>query len=144
MRSTGFLVVIALAACLALPTTVGAASTVTYKGRATSTDRDFKYGKVTMKVRGGKVIRLKIESVTTTGCGGFMTLVFNPSYPSTQITKGSARLKNGRLSVTYRPEKTVEDQTTTINARVKDGKVTGTFASGDLCVNEGRFTAKRA
>lgn len=144
MHRTAFPAVIALAACLALPTTVGAASADgTYKGRATSTDPSFKYGKVTMKVRGGKVTRLKIESVTTTGCGGFMTLVFNPSYPSTEITKGSARLKNGRLSVTYRPEKTVEDQTTTIKARVSGGKVTGTFESGDLCVNEGRFTAKR-
>jgi major membrane immunogen (membrane-anchored lipoprotein) len=135
---------LALVVLLALPTAVGAASADgTYKGRATSMDRSFKYGKVTMKVRGGKVRNLKIEAVTTTGCGGFMTLVFAPSDPSTQITKGSAKLKNGRLSVTYRPDKTVEDQTTTISARVKGGKVTGQFASGDLCGNEGRFTAKR-
>ncbi len=134
---------LALAVCLALPTTVGAANTVTYKGRATSTDKDFKYGKVTMKVRGGKVLTLKIEAVTTTGCGGFMTVVFTPAYPGTQIVKGSARLRDGRLSVTYRPDKTVEDQTTTMKALVRNGKVTGTFKSGDLCGNEGRFTAKR-
>ena len=136
--------VLALVALLALPTTVGAAGTAgTYKGRATSMDRSFKYGKVTMKVRAGKVTKLEIESVTTTGCGGFMTVVFAPNDPETQIVSGSARIRNGRLSVKYRPVKDIEDQTTTIKARVSGGKATGTFESGGLCVNEGRFTAKR-
>ncbi|HEX8122921.1 MAG TPA: hypothetical protein VF549_16840 [Solirubrobacteraceae bacterium] len=142
MPRTRTALALALALTLLVPATVGAAGPAgTYKGRATSVDRDFKYGKVTMKVKGSKVTMLKIESVTTTGCGGFMTVVFAPS--SAQITKGSAQIKGGKLSVTYRPEPSVEDQTTTIKATVKGGKATGTFKSGDLCVNEGRFTAKR-
>jgi hypothetical protein len=140
MRPLALPALVAVLVSLAVPATVGAA---TYKGKATSTDRSFKYGKVTMKTRAGKVTKLTIESVTTTGCGGFMTVVFAPNDPETQITKGSARLRNGRLSVTYRPVKSIEDQTTTIKARVSGRKVTGTFKSGDLCVNEGRFTARR-
>ncbi len=137
-------IVLALLALLAVPTTVGAAGPAgTYKGRATSMDRDFKYGKVTMKVRGSKVTNLKIESVTTTGCGGFMNVIFAPNDPETQIVEGSARIRNGRLKVKYRPVRDVEDQATTIDARVSGGKVTGTFRSGDLCVNAGRFTARR-
>jgi hypothetical protein len=134
---------VAAAVCLALPTGVGAAaSTTTYRGMATGTD-GFKYGKVIMKVRRNKVTSVKIESVTTTGCGGFVTLVFAPSARATQITRGSARLHNGRLSVTYRPVKSIEDQTTTLRARVRGGKVRGTFKSGDMCTNAGRFTARR-
>jgi hypothetical protein len=130
-------------AALALTASAPAAGTATYTGRATNKAGDFRYGKVTMKVRGTRVTTLKIEAVTTTGCGGFMSVIFAPSDPETQITKGSATLRAGRLSVTYRPVRSIEDQTTTISARVRNGKVTGTFASGDLCVNEGRFTAKR-
>lgn len=136
--------VLAVAACLALPAAVGGATgTLVYKGKATSTARDFKYGAVTVKRRAARVTNIKIESVTTTGCGGFMTLVFAPSDPETQITKGSARIRDGLLSVTYRPVRSIEDQTTTIRARFSGSRVTGTFKSGGLCVNAGRFTARR-
>jgi hypothetical protein len=141
MRRT--LLSLALLAALALAVPAEAGTAGTYKGRATNMDRDFKYGKVTMKVRAGKVTSLKIESVTTTGCGGFMSVIFAPNDPETQIVKGSARLRDGRLSVTYRPVRDIEDQTTTIKARIVGSKVTGTFASGDMCVNEGRFTARK-
>ena len=138
------LIALALAASLMLAPSVGAAGPAgTYRGKATSTDGKFKYGKVTMKVRGTRVTSLKIEAVTTTGCGGLMTVVFAPSDRAGHITKGSATLRNGRLSVTYQPDHSVEDQTTTISARVRSGRVTGTFSSGDLCGNAGRFTARR-
>ncbi len=140
MRTASLSIAIAIAVSLLAPATVGAA---VYRGKATSMDRSFKYGKVTMRTRGSKVTKLEIESVTTSGCGGFMTVVFAPNDPETQIVKGSARIRDGRLSVTYRPVRSVEDQTTTIKARVTGGRVTGTFASGDVCVNEGRFTARR-
>lgn len=130
-----------LAAALAAPATAG--TSLTYKGRATSMDRDFRYGAVRVVIRDGRVRSLKIEAVTTTGCGGFMTLVFAPSDPETQIVSGSARVRDGRLNVTYRPVRSVEDQTTRIRARVTSSTITGTFLSGDLCVNEGRFTARR-
>ena len=140
MRLLSIPVLLAVLLSLAVPRAVGAA---TYKGKATNMDRDFKYGKVTVRTKGAKVTYIEIESVTTSGCNGNMTLVFAPKDPETQITKGSARIKNGRLSVTYRPVRSIEDQTTKIYARVTGSKITGTFESGDLCVNEGRFTAKR-
>ena len=138
-----FLTLLTLAATAALVVPASAGTTRVYKGKATSMDRDFKYGAVTMRVRGATVRKLEIESVTTTGCGGFMTVVFAPSDPETQIVKGSAKIRDGKLSVTYRPVRSVEDQTTTIKATVGARRVTGTFRSGDLCVNAGRFTARR-
>ncbi len=144
MRTAALPTILAVLLVLALPASVGAASSAgTYRGKATGLDGKFRYGKVTMKVRGTRVSSLKIEAVTTTGCGGFMTLVFAPSDSETQIVKGSATLRDGRLSVTYRPVKSIEDQTTTITARVRGGKVSGTFRSRGLCSNDGRFTAKR-
>ena len=115
----------------------------TYRGKATNMDRDFNYGKVLVKVRNNKVTSLKIEAVTTTGCGGFMDVVFAPSDPETQIIGGSAKITNGRFTVKYRPMRDIEDQDTFITARFKAGKVTGRFESMSICSNEGRFTAKR-
>jgi hypothetical protein len=142
MIRTRLLAALVAALALAAPATAGSAGT--YRGKATSLDRSFKYGKVTMKVSGGRVRKLEIEAVTTTGCGGFMDVVFAPGdKENIKIVKGSAKLGNGRLNVTYRPDKTVEDQQTTIKAKITGSKVTGTFESGDLCVNAGRFTARK-
>ena len=127
---------------LAVPA-VAAGPDGTYRGQAKSLESDFRYGKVLVKVRNAKVTSLKIESVTTTGCGGFMTVVFAPNDPETQIIGGSARIKNGRFTVKYRPVRDIEDQDTFITARFKGGTVTGRFESGSLCQNAGRFTAKR-
>ena len=129
------------AATLAAPATAG--PSVTYKGRATNMDRDFRYGSVRVVVRDGRVRKVTIESVTTSGCGGFMTVVFAPGDPDTKILTGSTRIRGGRFSVKYQPEPSVDDQTTTMRARITRSSVTGTFSSGDLCVNEGRFTARR-
>ena len=82
--------------------------------------------------------------MTTSGCGGFITsVVFADGYAGSKIIKGSNRIKNGRFSFTYQPTTDVEDQATVYKGKVSGSKVTGTFASGNLCVNEGRFTAKR-
>lgn len=133
-----------LVAILALAVPASAGTAGTYRGQATSLDPTFKYGKVTMKVANGRVRLLKILAVTTTGCGNFMDVVFAPTdTKNIRIVKGSAKLVNGRLSVTYRPDKTVEDQTTTMHARIRGSKVTGTFKSGVICENAGRFTAKK-
>ena len=141
-RSLALLTLLAgLAFSFAAPALAGTAGT--YKGKATSMARDFDYGAVTMKVRGGRVTSLVIKAVTTTGCGGFMDVVFAPGDSETEIVSGSAKLSGGRLSVTYRPVADIEDQTTEIKARIRGSRVTGTFASGTLCGNEGRFTAKK-
>ena len=60
-----------------------------------------------------------------------------------QIVRGSNRIKNGRSRFTYRLAGAVEDQATEYTGKISGSKVTGTFKSGDLCVNEGKFTAKR-
>ena len=137
------LALLTLLAALGLTAPASAGTAGTYRGKATNMDRDFNYGKVSMKVRAGKVTSLVIQAVTTTGCGGFMDVVFAPSDPETKIVKGSARVRDGRISVTYRPVEDIEDQTTTIRARIKGTRVTGTFESGDLCGNAGRFSARR-
>ena len=126
---------------LAAPASAGTAGT--YKGRATNMARDFNYGAVTVRVRAGRVTSVVIKAVTTTGCGGFMDVVFAPRDPETRVVRGSAKLVNGRLSVTYRPVKSIEDQTTRLTARLRGSRITGTFESGGLCVNAGRFTARR-
>ena len=136
-------IVLALLSAGALAAPAAAGPSVTYKGQARSLKSDFRYGKVRVTVRDKKVTRILIESVTTTGCGGFMSVVFAPSDPDLQIVSGSARIRNGRLAVKYRPTKDVEDQTTEIRARITSRSATGTFESGDLCENAGRFTAKR-
>jgi major membrane immunogen (membrane-anchored lipoprotein) len=140
LRSTLFVLVVA--AAVAVPAHA-AGPNGNYRGKATSLDRDFNYGKVTVRVKNNKVRFLKIEAVTTTGCGGFMDVVFAPDDPATKIIGGSATIKNGRFSVKYLPYDEVEDQSTSITARFSGGKVTGTFESGSICGNAGRFTAKK-
>ena len=126
---------------LAAPAAAG--PSVTYKGQAKSLESDFRYGKVRLTVRDNRVTRIVIESVTTTGCGGFMSVVFAPNDPDLEMVSGSTRIRGGRFRVKYRPTKDVEDQTTEIRARITRRSATGTFASGKLCVNDGRFTARR-
>jgi hypothetical protein len=137
------LIPLALLTLSVAPATAAAVPAGTYKGRATNMDRDFRYGKVRVVVRNDRIRRVLIESVTTSGCGGFMSVVFAPSDPELKILEGSTRIRNGRFFVKYQPEPSVEDQTTTMRGRFSGGRVTGTFSSGDLCENEGRFTARR-
>lgn len=134
---------LALAGVVALAAPAAAGPARTYTGKATSTDRTFNYGKVTVRTSGAKVTLVKIEAVTTTGCGGFMSVIFSPATKGTQIVKGSATLKGGRLAVTYRPDASVKDQTTELKATITGSTATGTFRSGSLCVNAGRFSARR-
>jgi hypothetical protein len=135
---------IAMAVALAAPAAAG--PTTTYKGKATSKDKTFRYGKVTMRVKDRRVTNLKIESVTTNGCAGVsaMNIVFSPSSKAQKIVGGSAKLsKSGRLVVSFRPDKTVEEQIVSIRATVKKSSASGVFESVGICTNEGRFTAKR-
>jgi len=139
------LVPLTLVAAIALAAPATAGSTATYKGRATSTDKSFKYGKVTVRTKGSKVTNLKIESVTTNGCAGVsaITIVFAPGNRDQEIVGGSATIKKGKLTVSFRPDKTVEEQITSIRATFKGKSVTGQFESVGICTNAGRFTAKR-
>lgn len=142
-RPAAFVLAALTTAALASPAAAG--PTTTYRGKATSKDRSFRYGKVTLKVRDQKVTNLKIESVTTNGCAGVtaINIVFAPGSRGQQIVGGSARIKKGRFVVSFRPDRTVEEQVVSIRATITKRSASGIFESVGICTNEGRFTAKR-
>jgi hypothetical protein len=145
MRRTSLTVIAALAAVAAVPTVGDAAGTLTYKGKARSLAGDFDYGPVTVKRKGSRVLRVKVEAVTATCPFGTTnrTIVFNPKDSAIRIISGSNRIKGDKMSVTYLPDEIVEDQKTTLNLKFKGGRVTGRFSETDICVDKGKFSAKR-
>ena len=100
---------------------------------------------MTIKRKGSRVTRVKIEAVTATCPFGTTnrTIVFNPKDSAIQILSGSAKIKSGRMAVTYQPDKTVEDQQTTLKIKFRGSKATGTFSETEICVDKGRFSARR-
>lgn len=88
---------------------------------------------------------MKIEAVTATCPYGTTnrTIVFNPKDSGIQILSGSSKIKAGVMAVTYLADKTVEDQKTTLRVKFKGTTATGTFSETDICVDKGKFTAKR-
>ena len=144
MRRTTLALLAVLSMVAAVPA-ADAATSVTYKGKAKSLVDDFSYGPVTVARRGERVKRVKIEAVTATCPFGTTnrTIVFNPADSGIKILSGSNRIRSGRMSVTYLPDETVEDQRTTLKLRFSGSRVTGTFSETDICVDAGKFTAKR-
>jgi hypothetical protein len=145
MRRTTLIVLALLVAVAAVPAVGEAARTLTYKEKAKSLEGDFAYGPVTVKRKGSRVSRVKIEAVTATCPFGTTnrTIVFNPKDSGIKILSGSSRIKGGKMSVTYLPDEIVEDQKTTLKLKFKGSKVTGRFSETDICVDEGQFSAKR-
>jgi nitrous oxidase accessory protein NosD len=137
-RASLALVVAALAAALlagglvALSDADAAARAGRWTGQATSKDSDFKYGKVSFRVRGRTIRDLKIESVTVSGCGGLgMKTISVP-----RLT-----IKGTRFSGSYRPVPDVDD-VIIVRGTISGSRARGTFSEGPLCVGEGRFTAR--
>ena len=85
------------------------------------------------------------EAVTATCPFGTTnrTIVFNPKDPAIQIISGSHRIRRGRMAVTYRPDKTVEDQKTSLRVKFRGSRASGIFSETDICVDKGKFTARR-
>lgn len=136
-----------ITAAVVLATTATAfAASSTYTGTATNTKGDFKYGKVTVKRSGSKVTRVEIKSVTAS-CSfgsGLRVIVFNPKDKGQSIVGGSGKIKSsGKMVVTFRPDKTVEDQLTSLSLKFSGSKVTGTFSEVGPCTDKGKFTAKK-
>jgi hypothetical protein len=144
-RTSLIMLAVLMMGAVVSPAVGDAAGSQTYKGKAKSLAGDFTYGPVTVKRKGSRVLRVKIEAVTATCPFGTTnrTIVFNPKDPAIQIVSGSARIKRGKMSVTFLPDKTVEDQKTTLKLTFKGSKVTGRFSETDICVDEGKFSAKR-
>ncbi len=134
-----------LATAALVPAVGEAAAGLTYKGKAKSLAGDFNYGPVTVKRKGSRVTRVKIEAVTATCPFGTTnrTIVFNPKDSGIKILSGSNKIRGGKMSVTYLPDETVEDQRTTLKLTFKGSRVTGRFSETDICVDKGKFTAKR-
>ena len=124
------LAALALLAALPLADAGGAVKAGQWVGQATNMKGDFKYGKVTFKVKGNTIRNLKIESVTTSGCGGFKSVIV----PKLTI-------KGTRFIGAYQPVPGVDD-IISVNGTIKGGKAKGTFSEGPLCQNAGRFTAR--
>jgi hypothetical protein len=145
VRRTLVAVLAVLVAVAALPAVGEAAKTLTYKGKAKSLVGDFEYGPVTVKRKGSRVRRVKIEAVTATCPFGTTnrTIVFNPKDSGIKILSGSSKIKRGRMAVTYLPDKTVERQQTKLKLKFKGRKVTGRFSETSTCVDKGKFSAKR-
>jgi hypothetical protein len=145
MRRTLLTILVVCAALAAIPALGVAAGTQTYKGKAKSVAGDFQYGPVTVKRKGSRVLRVKIEAVTATCPFGTTnrTIVFNPKDSAIKIVSGSNRIKSGKMSVVFLPDETVEDQRTTLKLTFKGARVTGRFSETDICVDEGKFTARR-
>ena len=125
------LVALALACLVAVPAVaLAAAKQGAWTGQATSTDSDFKYGKVTFRVSGSTIRNLKIEGVTVSGCGGYKT-VFVPR----------ARIRGTKFSATYKPVPDVDD-TIIVRGTISGRTAKGTFSEGPACVGKGKFTAR--
>ena len=129
------LVIIAAVLCTAAPLASPADAAVrsgAWKGKATSTDGKFNFGKVTFRVKGTRVTNLKIEAVTVDGCGGFTTIVV----PKLTI-------KGSKLSGRYKPLPD-NDQIIIVTGTFSGGKLTAKFTAGPTCRGAGKFTARPA
>lgn len=117
-------------ALVAIPVAEAAAPGA-WKGRATSMDRSFKYGKVTFTVKGDTMRKLTIEGVTvSSNCGGYKT-IYVP-----KLT-----IKGKRFTGAYQPVKGVDD-IISVHGTFSGGTAKGTFSEGPLCDGAGRFTAR--
>jgi hypothetical protein len=143
MRKWTVLFLIA-AAIVAVP--AGAATKAsTYKGQATSLDRTFKFGKVTIKRTAKKVTYVEIKAVTAY-CSGqplLRTIVFKDGDPEMKVVSGSSRIKGGKMKVTFLPVADIEDAKAEIEISFSGKRASGKFQETGLCGDSGRFTAKQ-
>lgn len=128
-RSAVLLVLVALVA-IPVAEAIAAPKSGTWTGKATNMTRDVDYGKVTFTVKGKTIRNLKIESVTTDGCGGLKSVIV----PKLTIT-------GNRFKGSYQPVAGVDD-IIVVHGTFKGTTAKGTFNEGPLCENAGRFTAK--
>ena len=129
--------VAATAGCLLL-IAASPAGAAKWTGKATNLAGDFNYGKVTFTTSGSTMKNLKIEGVTTSGCGGYKNVL---------VPK--LKIKGGKFSATYVPVPGLND-VVRVQGSINGSKATGQFSEGPLdiakpplCQNKGKFTASR-
>lgn len=120
----------------ALP--VSPALAARWSGQAFSLQSDFRYGKVSFTTSGSTMRNLKIEGVTTSGCGGYKSVI---------VPK--LKIKGGKFSANYIPFPGLNDRII-VRGSIKGSRASGVFAEGPIdvgkapvCQNSGRFTARR-
>ena len=114
------------------------AAAAKWTGKATNLAGDFNYGKVTFTTSGSTMKNLKIEGVTTSGCGGYKSVI---------VPK--LKIKGGRFSGNYVPVPGLND-VIRVRGTISGSTARGQFSEGPLdiakpplCQNKGKFTARR-
>jgi hypothetical protein len=102
-----------------------------WKGTSTNMSRNFNYGPVSFTLRGRTIKDFKVEGVTTSGCGGFKNVVV----PRIAV-------RGNRIRATYRPIPGIDDFIR-VNGTILGSRASGTFSEGPLCVNAGRWSARK-
>lgn len=129
MKKNRTLSSLVLMAFVAFSSTAYAASK--WEGTSTNTKGDFNYGKVTFTLQGNTIKNFKIEGVTTSGCGGYKSVI---------VPK--IKVRGSKFSAGYVPVPGLDD-IVVVNGKIRGNTATGTFSEGPLCSNAGKFRAKR-
>jgi hypothetical protein len=132
----GTLAVLAAAAFLVTGATPALAAKWT--GKATNLAGDFNYGKVTFTTSGSTMKNLVIEGVTTSGCGGYKSVI---------VPK--LKIRGGKFSASYVPVPGLND-VIRVRGTIRGSRASGQFSEGPLdiskpplCQNKGKFTASK-
>ena len=100
-----------------------------WRGQATSTDRDTKYGKVSFRVSGSKITRFTLRGVPVPDCGGTkVVVVFKLRIRGTKFSGRASDEATGDVAV--------------VRGTISGGRARGTFSTGPKCGAKGRFTAR--
>ncbi|MFM1847178.1 MAG: hypothetical protein RL417_652 [Pseudomonadota bacterium] len=104
-----------------------------WRGTSTNMAGNFNYGPVSFKVRSGFVRNFLVEGVTTSGCGGYKSVI---------VPK--IKIRGRTFKGTYRPIPGIDD-VIRVNGKFdsKFKRASGTFSEGPLCVNAGKFSARK-
>jgi len=138
IRPATFLILV-LATAIAFPAAASAARNGTYVGK------DEGKVKVTLKIRGNRVVFF--EGNPSGSCYGIGSTLVAFKYPSAaQRPSASSKIKsNGIFSAVFKgsPDVSFKDDQRTLTGKVKGNRVTGRMIVSGLCQADQKFTAKR-
>ena len=109
-----------------------------WTGKATNLAGNFNYGKVTFTTSGSTMKNLVIEGVTTSGCGGYKSVI---------VPK--LKIRGGKFTGSYVPVPGKND-VIRVTGTISGSTAKGRFSEGPLdiakpplCQNKGKFMASR-
>jgi hypothetical protein len=132
------------AVALLVSSATAKSSSVTYKGKATNIAGDFNYGPAKATVKSSKLTYLKLDSVSAScGYGTILRVqIYNATSKDMKITKGSNKVKNGKVKMTFRPDPELEADIA-LDLKVTSSKVTGTVKESGVCTAEAKVSLKK-